>query len=447
MHRCATHFESPGADNGGLELYHRLTHAVVYESDEVTSKVSLEIDGRVLATQTTSGNLHLESDHSGLRLYVPKDRSAREFCYFVQIPNRLGTHWSIASDAALKVIGEILNMTTGILDRVLLEAGIPEIPGLRLVDEDSSREGDQTDLESINQAFGPTHTRADSSSLAPTTPSISSFVATSSATSAFTPSRATTPEFQHRSVSLGRQAVSLVAPIDTTEKVVSQTEQYVSKYKRLLEHVVRAGRKSDIPVNYVFLQVLTAAEATGSDLDTDTIFGVRSQDAMAHDMRIGAAGELFVRKNRVGRLHESISRANSVIQAFETLQGHVNSFYRENWRSTIRHHVCVHEDYHDLAPWTGRETADIVYDDHSSKLTGLLIAYGYLPYQIWLNKTPTYYLEVKTTTGPPDTRFFMSKAQVRRVCATLSFKPKAQLYHSLPMASETPTPPNLPMLT
>ena len=107
-------------------------------------------------------------------------------------------------------------------------------------------------------------------------------------------------------------------------------------------------------------------------------------------------------------------------QAFEILQTNLTSFGIDNWRSTIRHNVSVHEKYRDIEPWTGRETADIVYEDQSSKLTALLIAYGYLPFLHWLNKTPTYYLEVKTTTGPCDTRFFMSKAQVRRVSIFIS---------------------------
>lgn len=86
----------------------------------------------------------------------------------------------------------------------------------------------------------------------------------------------------------------------------------------------------------------------------------------------------------------------------------------EHWKSKIRDRVRVHEKYHDLAPWRGNETADIVYTDQASSLTGRLIAHGYLDWH-WAGKNPTYYLEVKTTTGSCDTRFFMSKAQVKRV--------------------------------
>jgi len=79
--------------------------------------------------------------------------------------------------------------------------------------------------------------------------------------------------------------------------------------------------------------------------------------------------------------------------------------------------VSVHHKFRNLKPWKGVETADIVYEDHHSLLTMLLIAHDFLSDKIWSGKTPTYYLEVKTTTGPCETRFFMSKAQVKRVSA------------------------------
>ncbi|EDN02425.1 predicted protein [Histoplasma mississippiense (nom. inval.)] len=47
----------------------------------------------------------------------------------------------------------------------------------------------------------------------------------------------------------------------------------------------------------------------------------------------------------------------------------------------------------------GSETADLVFDDSSSALTSLLIRAGYLPPDSWRGARPTYYIEVKTTTG------------------------------------------------
>lgn len=61
--------------------------------------------------------------------------------------------------------------------------------------------------------------------------------------------------------------------------------------------------------------------------------------------------------------------------------------------------------------WNGRETADITYDDANGHFTSLLAHHGYLDWDTWRNSRPKYYIEVKTTTGPCDTPFYMSKHQ------------------------------------
>lgn len=104
-------------------------------------------------------------------------------------------------------------------------------------------------------------------------------------------------------------------------------------------------------------------------------------------------------------------------QVFELLLAEeLPGFGRTNWRSNIRRHISVHPDYHDLTPWNGVETADIVYRDTSSALTSILVDAGYLNHEQWHSANPTYYMEVKTTTGECDSAFFMSRGQYRRVC-------------------------------
>ena len=77
--------------------------------------------------------------------------------------------------------------------------------------------------------------------------------------------------------------------------------------------------------------------------------------------------------------------------------------------------MSVHSDYADIEPWYGRETADITYHDNEGRLTDLLIGYGYLDQETWGDRKPNYLLEVRTTTGPCDTPFYMSKHQYQRV--------------------------------
>lgn len=96
-------------------------------------------------------------------------------------------------------------------------------------------------------------------------------------------------------------------------------------------------------------------------------------------------------------------------------------FGRDNWQSLIRKFVTVHPEYADMQPWTGRETADIVYHDTNRVFTQVLIDKNYLDAEDWVGKKPRYLIEVKTTTGSCNAPFFMSKAQYRRVSSVLLF--------------------------
>lgn len=88
---------------------------------------------------------------------------------------------------------------------------------------------------------------------------------------------------------------------------------------------------------------------------------------------------------------------------------------RANWQSTIRSYVTVHPDYTDLQAWRGSETADLVYVDAEGHLTNTLIGCGYLDHDEWHEARPRYYIEVKTTTGPCNTAFYMSGKQFQMV--------------------------------
>ena len=72
-----------------------------------------------------------------------------------------------------------------------------------------------------------------------------------------------------------------------------------------------------------------------------------------------------------------------------------------------------------MGEWIGQETADITYHDRQGTLTDLLIDKGYLTPEVWRDRRPFYFIEVKSTTGPCNTPFFMSKAQVKRVSSPL----------------------------
>ncbi|KAH8910228.1 hypothetical protein BR93DRAFT_466991 [Coniochaeta sp. PMI_546] len=87
-------------------------------------------------------------------------------------------------------------------------------------------------------------------------------------------------------------------------------------------------------------------------------------------------------------------------------------FCNDNWTSNIKMAVKAHPDYASMAAWPGRfEISDLEYDDIAGVFTTHLVNNGYLPSQLWQNKTPKYHFEVKSTPQELEAPFYMSGTQ------------------------------------
>ena len=261
--------------------------------------MDLTLDGVVLASQADSGSLHLESDDACLRLYVPKDRKQRAISYMANIPERLLSSWCIADTTALKVIADVVKAEIYLLNDLLVELGVPEVQDLQdLADgeygEDESE--DDSGIDDREPSSTSTCRRAHSRSLAPKPPSFRVFEDSTSVT-VVAQNRATTPELQSANLTLSRASSSLastlVTPLDLTSESAGHLKDCSTPYRMLLDKVICAGKRGNIPKERTSLNSRKSVSST-NDLDLDTVFGVRTQDRMAHDMRIGAAGELYV---------------------------------------------------------------------------------------------------------------------------------------------------------
>ncbi|KAJ4123151.1 hypothetical protein NW768_009679 [Fusarium equiseti] len=178
------------------------------------------------------------------------------------------------------------------------------------------------------------------------------------------------------------------------ERVLTEDVQYRS----ILERVVDAARRANFPHAGAFdMQDLRDAllETYQSFDGLDVMDRIGSSNQQERDKRVGAAGELYV--------FELLSKLE------------LPGWSRENWQSTIRTYAAGHPDYAGLSHWSRRETADLVYVDASGRLTNILIEAGILAAEQWSEKQPKYYFEVKTTTGPCKTPFYMSGNQYRLV--------------------------------
>ncbi|RGP70137.1 hypothetical protein FSPOR_4249 [Fusarium sporotrichioides] len=168
-------------------------------------------------------------------------------------------------------------------------------------------------------------------------------------------------------------------------------------YLGLINNVIDSARKAAIPScgSYDMSGLFSALPEVDEEVQQSQRFG--SFGRQERDMRIGALGELYV---------------------FELLQGinpALSRFNRDNWQSQMRKFIIAHPDYSDMLPWSGRETADIVYFDRRRELTNYLVEKGYLDQESFQDKKPLYLIEVKSTTGNGRNPFYMSRSQYRKV--------------------------------
>lgn len=94
----------------------------------------------------------------------------------------------------------------------------------------------------------------------------------------------------------------------------------------------------------------------------------------------------------------------------------MTDFSLDNWQSSIRHYVKELPAYQDVPPWQGREISDIMYEGNCPRLVSILRQNTKSALPAWYRTgTPQgavkYHIEVKTTSGPCNTPFFMSPRQ------------------------------------
>ncbi|GAB1196804.1 hypothetical protein APSETT444_006081 [Aspergillus pseudonomiae] len=191
------------------------------------------------------------------------------------------------------------------------------------------------------------------------------------------------------------------------------------EYRSILEKVVSAARQFIFPTRgSIDTSLLGEFQNLHLRKPSDNTGHLRSLEKLERDKRIGAAGELFVsismKASDIPWKQEDRLIHPQVFEVLSRLRPNLPGFSRESWQSTIRQYIQLHEDYIDLQPWCGRETADLVYTDSEGILTSFLIAKGYLSSKMWAGKSPRFYLEVKSTTSSCETPFYMSKYQYER---------------------------------
>lgn len=317
---CATHFGSPKAKNDSQALYQLLLKTKVYETDGIIGSLEYTLLGETVIAEVSKTKLHVEEGPEGLNIYVPKDSKDQEICYLRLLPTKLfnetmmgevDRNSTLAFDSrAVSIITAIFASSDEVVNLVLEEAGIIPVPYPDQYEEVLQQPppddvwlspgiDQQHNAESENASVG-SGTQAGI-----TTPGTSASPARS--TNFSIPATPTHQATYHSSVpskpiqlfdSPPRTSPEPAFPENARRPFTPGGNQV--EYRRLLNNIITAARnkRGAFPSQGAFNldELLNAlpVEATREVDNYDLPFGVRNENQLAHDMKVGAAGELYV---------------------------------------------------------------------------------------------------------------------------------------------------------
>ena len=304
-------------------LYQLLLHANVYETDSIVGSLEHTLLGETVTVEVSKTNLHIEESPESLNIYVPKDVKGQEICYLRLLPTKLFNETMMASiesnstlavdPSAVSIITAVFASSDEVIDLILEEAGIVPVPYPDQYEEELPQSppvnvlhspgiDHQRNLENENESVG-SGTQLGISTPQASTPSVQS--ASSAFTAASTYRAVPPPSSQTHSITpLGS---SFTPPRPNVEPLVQDNIRLPfapnsgsTEYRRLLDNVICAARnrRGGFPSQGSFnLDELLHALPIDAATDVrayDLPFGVRTENQLAHDMKVGAAGELYV---------------------------------------------------------------------------------------------------------------------------------------------------------
>ncbi|KIW72175.1 hypothetical protein, variant [Phialophora macrospora] len=385
---CANYYNSWKYYNRNTSMHELLLNTEVFVCEEMwTELVLLEEDDSV-TVRSDRAVVDVRHSDGRLAIYVPSDHDGLYSCFHTELPENLAGLLGIENERAVKVIYRILNDNNKDLDAIMKDEDLPEYQWF---------ERPTPSLQAVPFPV-PDDTEPGSSRPTPT----SSADTSSNSDDNVVVIRAD----QSGTAAHSRVENSLPSPVHvrpTGQHSIWEEVARDEQYKRLLREVIRQARRGRSPRRRESLSLDEIDEAL-NDLDHPAdyaafrrTFGVAGYGNFEENARVGAAGELYV---------------------FELLKAcGVTNFSIDNWQSSIRHYVNVLPEYATEPSWYGREVSDIMYKGNCPRLMDMLRRNTTFPYPAWLESgtsTPVnYHVEVKTTSGPCSTPFFMSSQQYR----------------------------------
>ena len=289
-------------------MYRRFRDTDVYESNGISKTITLSLNGiNPVTVEGARASLHIEEDDSQRRLYVPKDERLQELCFINSLPKGLVNYLGIDDLAAIKVFGDVLKARPIVIDDLLVELSIIRLPwpdpGYHPAPSDHSFEdnaGNGANAALSLAPSQPSHSRSSTPGRGPSTPRPATSASSSFASrtdysyerSIYTPA---TPSFTG-SMTTPR---SSLMPVPTAARAEMSSADAINneRYIALLDYVIASANGGECLIRIRMTAEITSSidqNATPVAL-SDTPFGIRSENQIQHDIKLGAAGELYVR--------------------------------------------------------------------------------------------------------------------------------------------------------
>ena len=290
--------------------------------------VCLIIDKEPIALHETKGTFHVEQEDNEAKIFMSTNSTDRYISYCEDLPAYLASTWGISKSKSVHLIGNVLQAPLDALEGLLDRCGV--LPARGEVSKPDIATNSIAAVELADDIDYPSATPATPANLGrqsgsrPRTPDLATkFRANTPLISspgqdpvviAELPDNsddlaATTEEPRSRSVrclftpnpsTWFGESIGLFTPNTGLSSATPSVlrEDYQNQFQQLLDNVIRAAIRCDPQSHERNVWHVSESEVIfGSETQPDSIFESRSENQIAHDKKIGAAGELFVSTN------------------------------------------------------------------------------------------------------------------------------------------------------
>lgn len=284
----------------------RLQTASVLTSSSITKRLSLFQYGREIIVDQEAGSIHMNTEDNLIQLYLPRRKSDRDFCLINQVPKAMMKFLGVSDRVAEALLCNViqLNRLRSVV-KALQSEGVVEVDGLTPID----LEDENSDDESVVSTFGPTLVMTPASTPRPT-PLVMPYMPLRSGSRQSEPRifeqqtptvTRTVPVIPLQQIEretdliTGSVAEPETRPVAEPMTLVDSIARVHAGYSTILERIVIATDEITFPEYGVSLLYNTGDDAAGLAVTFGSLYANRSMD---RDRKVGAAGELFVTRNR-----------------------------------------------------------------------------------------------------------------------------------------------------